>query len=144
MSIKVNEKSQPGVPRVSVIIPVYNGGESFRRCLGNLVAAMPPPYEIIVVADGVTDGSDQLARSFGLEVLNLPQQSGPATARNAGARAASGDVLFFLDADVVAPVDVISSVSAVFQTDSELAALFGSYDDAPGEANFLSQYKNLL
>lgn len=57
---------------------------------------------------------------------------------------AQGDILFFLDADVAVCPDAIGQVAAVFRREPELAAVFGSYDDAPAATNFLSQYKNLF
>lgn len=129
---------------VSVIIPVYNGGESFRRCLTKLFEASPPPLEVIVVSDGDTDGSGQLAEQFGAKVIRLPVCGGPAKARNAGAHQAQGNVLFFVDADVEIYSQTIEQVDAAFQQDPDLAALIGSYDDRPGATNFLSQYRNLL
>jgi len=129
---------------ISVIIPVHNGGENFRKCLSSLAKAVPLPSEVIVVADGDTDGSWHLAEEFGAQVLRLPSPEGPARARNRGARMAQGDILFFLDADVAVCPDVIGQVVAAFRREPELTALFGSYDDAPAAINFLSQYKNLF
>lgn len=129
---------------LSVIIPVHNGGENFRRCLSSIAAAVPPPDEVIVVADGDTDGSWHFAEEFGARVLRIPVPQGPAHARNLGAQSAQGDLLFFIDADVVIPPDAISKVKSTFNSNPQLAALFGSYDDEPGEMNFLSQYKNLI
>jgi glycosyltransferase involved in cell wall biosynthesis len=81
---------------VSVIIPVHNGGESFRQCLSSLQTSIRPPDEIIVVADGDTDGSWRIAEASGAKVLRLPTAGGPARARNIGAKAAQGDILFFV------------------------------------------------
>jgi len=134
----------PAEPTISVIIPVHNGGENFRRCLSALTQAEPPPNEIIVVADGDTDDSGRLAKGFGAQVLITPTPGGPARARNLGARIARGDILFFLDADVVIPPDAMEQIAAAFRAQPELAAIFGSYDDAPAATNFLSQYKNLF
>jgi len=130
--------------RVSVIIPVHNGGDSFRRCLSSLAKTVPPPSEVIVVADGDTDGSWLLAKEFNAKVLRINARGGPAQARNLGAKAAQGDILFFVDADVVVYPDTISQVASTFSREPDLAALIGSYDDAPGATNFLSQYRNLL
>lgn len=113
-------------------------------CLSSVAACTPPPKEIIVVADGDTDGSWRVAEELGMHVLRIPTPGGPARARNLGAGNAKGDILFFVDADVTIPQDAISQVSGAFQHDPDLAAVFGSYDDAPFEANFLSQYKNLF
>lgn len=129
---------------ISVIVPVHNGGASFHRCLLRLAETVPPPSEIIVVADGDTDGSWLLAKEFSTKVLKVSERGGPAQARNLGARAAQGDILFFVDADVVISPEAIRQVAIAFQREPDLAALIGSYDDAPGASNFLSQYKNLF
>ena len=130
--------------KVSVVVPVHNGGQAFRRCLASLQAADPAPWEIVVVADGDSDGSWQVAEQAGARVLRLPQAGGPARARNRGAREASGEVVWFVDADVTIPPDGVGRVAAAFAAALGLDALFGSYDDEPSEPNFLSQYKNLL
>jgi glycosyltransferase involved in cell wall biosynthesis len=134
----------PAKLTISVVIPVYNGGASFRYCLSNLAKAVPAPCEIIVVADGDTDGSWLLAKEFSAKVLRIPTRSGPAKARNLGAIAAQSDIIFFVDADVAICPDTISQVAIAFSREPDLAALIGSYDDAPGATNFLSQYKNLF
>lgn len=127
-----------------MIVPVHNGGESLRRCLSALIGISPAPREIIVVADACTDGSVALAESFGVRTLETPRRSGPSRARNMGAQVAEGDILFFVDADVMVRPDTIDQVVAAFREQPDLTAVFGSYDDAPAEPNFLSQYKNLL
>ncbi len=131
-------------PSVSVIIPVANGGPNFSKCLQSLSADQTSAAEVIVVADGDTDGSWRLAYDFGARVLKTSEPSGPACARNLGARHAGGDILFFVDADVLVPENAVDLVASTFQQDPDLSALFGSYDDSPFEGNFLSQYKNLF
>jgi glycosyltransferase involved in cell wall biosynthesis len=131
-------------PTLSVIIPVHNGGTKFRRCLQNLEASNLAPQEVIVVSDGDSDGSWQVAERFGAQVMRIPTPEGPARARNMGARIATGDILFFFDADVAIPQDALGRISGVFKDNPDLGALFGSYDDEPFESNFLSQYKNLF
>ena len=143
--------SQSVRSKISIIIPVYNGGKVFARCLGHVSALHPGPFEVIVVADGDTDGSRDLAREFEVDVLVNPTCKGPAHARNVGARHAQGDILFFVDADVALRPDALTHIIRVFEECGEntqskpiLAALIGSYDDEPAAQNFLSQYKNLL
>jgi GT2 family glycosyltransferase len=140
---EVSPLSRPAL-KVSVIIPVYYGGAKFRLCLAALANATPPPEEIIVVADGHTDGAWLIAEEFGAKGLHIPVSGGPARARNLGAETAQGEILFFVDADVVVPPDIIRSVENAFHNEPGMAALIGSYDDEPGETNFLSQYKNLF
>jgi glycosyltransferase involved in cell wall biosynthesis len=138
-----SEQSQRD-PSVSVVVPVRNGGAPFEVCLTRIARAFPAPREVIVVADGDSDGSWRVAERYGGRVLRLAAPGGPARARNEGARAAGGDVVFFVDADVAIAPDAVGQVTKAFRTQPDLAAVFGSYDDAPSEGNFLSRYKNLL
>ena len=131
-------------PHISVVVPVHDGGPQLGRCLDALLASSYAAREIVVVDDGSTDGSAARARERGVEVLRLDSRSGPAAARNHGARNARGSVLLFVDADVVVRRDTLSRVAALMRERPRAAAVFGSYDDAPSEENFVSQYKNLL
>lgn len=137
--------AQPPTARdVSVVIPVHRGGDALRRCLEHLAAAEPRAGEVIVVADGPGDGAWQVAERYGARVVELPQRVGAGAARNAGARAARGSVLFFVDADVTVAPDAVGRVVASLAAHPEWSAVFGSYDDAPGPPNFVAQYKGLL
>ena len=129
---------------ISIVIPVHNGGEGFALCLRSIAASNLPPHEIIVVADGESDGSWRIAQEYTTRILPLPESRGPARARNLGAKMATGEVILFIDSDIVIPPDALTLVSRVFQRDPGIAALFGSYDDSPYMADFLSQYKNLF
>ncbi len=129
---------------ISVIIPVYNGGEILCQSLSAISASLERPQEVIVVADGDTDNSWQVATDWGAKVIRVKEKGGPAQARNLGASEAQGDILFFVDADVTIAPDTINQVRLAFAKDDSLAALIGSYDDTPGASNFLSQYKNLF
>ena len=131
-------------PKVSVIVPVHNGGTNFRLCLDALLASRHLPFELIVVDDASTDESNKTASRKGVKVFRLAHCCGPAAARNYGAQRANGEILFFVDADVLVRPESIERVAAAFRGNPDLAALFGSYDDAPAEKNFLSQYKNLF
>ncbi len=128
---------------ISIIVPVYNGHKVLPRCLEALRGSTYQSYELIVVDDSSTDDSAEIARNMGASVYQMAAQSGPAAARNLGARNARGEILFFVDADVVVQPDSVSRIAADFQEHPEVAAVFGSYDAEPAEANFVSQYKNL-
>lgn len=138
------DRKSSDLPILSVVIPVHNGGDAFRQCLVDLKQYLPDCAEVIVVADGESDRSWRLAQDLSFEVILLPQSGGPARARNVGAKAARGKILFFIDADVLVHANTLSQVLAAFQNNPRLSALIGSYDDAPGAPNFLSQYKNLF
>jgi GT2 family glycosyltransferase len=130
-------------PTISVIVPVYRGGEPFDLCLSSLQRLAPGPHETLVVVDGGCGDSAARAARAGFRVVAFDERHGPAAARNRGAAEATGDILFFLDADVLVPSGACAHVARAFAT-GEQAALIGSYDNRPAAANFLSQYKNLV
>ena len=129
---------------ISVVIPVYNSAIHLRSCLEHLRSSTLRSFECIVVDDGSTDDSAAVARQFGATLLSTSERSGPAHARNVGALAARGDLLYFVDADVCVYPDTLARISSAFAADSGLAALIGTYDENPASADFLSQYRNLM
>jgi glycosyltransferase involved in cell wall biosynthesis len=131
-------------PDVSVIVPVYNGSKFLNQCLAGIYSSDYPSFEVIVVDDGSTDGSADISRENGATVLSMPLRGGPAAARNFGVKKAHGGILLFIDADVVVKPETISKIVARFELQPDISAVFGSYDDAPEEQNFLSQYRNLV
>jgi glycosyltransferase involved in cell wall biosynthesis/GT2 family glycosyltransferase len=92
-------------PRVSVVIPTFNRIDRLRRVLEGLAAQSPTgPFEVIVVSDGSTDGTDEYLRGMNtpIPVIALAQENrGPSAARNRGVAAASGEIVLFIDDDVI-------------------------------------------
>ena len=110
-----------------------------------IAASNYPNYECIVADDSSTDDTREIAAQYATRVLELTGGPlGPAYARNRGAEAASGDVVFFVDADVVIRPDTVSKVVETFGQHPDIAAMFGSYDDDPQAGEFSSQFKNLF
>ena len=94
-------------PTLSVIIPCLNDAVLLERCLESLNSQQVPPDEIIVVDNGSTDDSAEVARRAGARVVTEPRR-GITWATQAGFDAADGDILLRTDADVVAPPDYIA------------------------------------
>lgn len=87
-------------PLVSVIIPVYNGEKFLAEAINNVIAQNYQPLEIIVVDDGSTDKTAQIATEFREVIHYIYQENqGPATARNTGIKLAQGEIIAFLDVD---------------------------------------------
>lgn len=130
---------------VSIIMPVYNGVAFLPKSLPPLVAMLRrgEVAELVVVDDTSTDATASMARSLGAQVVPSGGRLGPGGARNQAARDAVGDILWFVDADVVVHDDAARELLAAFD-DPAIVAVFGSYDDRPDATNFLSQYKNLV
>ena len=87
------------IGNLSVVIPTYNRASSLERCL----RALPADVEAIVVDDGSADGTSTVPGRVGHPLLHYvrKENSGPASARNLGARVARGDILAFTDDDCV-------------------------------------------
>jgi len=130
--------------RVSVVVPAHNSPAQVAGCLAAIRASSGSDVEIIVADDASTDETPEVARAAGARLVQLARNSGPAAARNAGARVANGEVLLFLDQDVLAAPGTIERVVRTLQERPELAAIFGSYDAAPVDPGVVSQFRNLL
>ncbi|MGA3117424.1 MAG: glycosyltransferase family A protein [Syntrophobacteraceae bacterium] len=99
---------------------------------------------MIVVDYSSSDNLCQVCAAREVKVIRFPKSSGPAAARNRGAAEARGDILLFVDSDVVIRRDSVARVVDSFVLNPDIAAVFGSYDDDPAEKDFFSQYKNLV
>ena len=113
-------------PQHSVIVPAYNAERTIGACVAALCAqSFDQPYEIIVIDDGSTDGTAVVARAAGARVIITPNGR-PAAARNAGLRAASGEIICCTDADCIPHADWLRHITAPF-ADTDIAACKGSY-----------------
>ena len=121
--------------RFSVIIPAFNAAATLARAIESVRAQSWPAHEIIVVDDGSPDASADVAQGFG-EAVHVIRQSngGVSRARNAGAAAASGDWLAFLDADDWYAPDRLKRHADWIAEDPTLDFLTGDYEyrDAAG------------
>src|SRR5215469_861920 len=90
---------------ISVIVPVHNGLHVIGCCLEALRLSTYPNFEVLVVDDCSTDATPQIVKNFGVQCLKTPRKLGPAGARNLGAEHGMGEILAFVDADVVVPPD---------------------------------------
>jgi glycosyltransferase involved in cell wall biosynthesis len=129
-------------PTLSIVIPFHRNLSYLRRCLAAF-QPLPAGVEVIVVADGAVDDCRPLIREFAARLLEIPGPSGPAIARNRGAAVAHGEVLVFVDSDVVVAPNALARIVERFRLEPDVQAVFGTYDDLPGATNFVSQYKNL-
>ena len=133
------------VSGISVIMPVYNGCQFIVHSLPPLLDMLHRGEinEMIVVDDGSTDDTVKTASGLGARVISSGGRLGPGGARNKAASCASGDILWFVDADVIVHEDAARRLVTGFR-EPDVVAVFGAYDDQPAAVNFLSQYKNLV
>ncbi|GAA2207656.1 hypothetical protein GCM10009850_031140 [Nonomuraea monospora] len=112
-------------PLVSVIIPSYNRSDVLRLCLDAVRAQTHPNVEVIVVDDCGTEDAAQVAASMGAKVVRTGVNGGPTPARNLGAEHATGEILFFLDADIALEPDAVANAVRLLETHPRVGALGG-------------------
>ena len=128
---------------LAVIIPVYNSSRLLRETLIAVQSGARYPDELIVVDDGSTDDSAEVARQFGAQVIVMEANAGPAACRNQAALRSTSELLAFLDADTCVHADTLEMMERHFLQDPTLAAVIGAYDDTPRDPGLCSQYRNL-
>ena len=131
-------------PTISVIMPAYNAAHYLEWSLPPLMEMLErgTVSEVIVVDDCSTEASTaELARRGGARTIRTPGNGGPGAARNLGAKEAVGQILWFVDADVIAYRDGPERIRRAL-ADHTVCAVFGSYDDLPPAPAFAAQYKN--
>ncbi len=127
-----------------MVVPAHRDGEMLEVCLDALAALDPPPREVIVAVDGGCAAVAAAAERRRFRVISLPVGTGVSVARNAGATAACGEWLMFIDSDVRVNGDHVAAGCAVMERHPYAVAAFGSYDDDPADAGMVSRYRNLL
>lgn len=113
---------------VSVIIPAYDAARFLARAVASVRRQTVNPREVIVVDDGSTDGTAEVAAGLGEDLVVLRQaNAGPGAARNRGARAATGAAICFLDADDEYEPVMIEQLAAALADFPEAAVASGAY-----------------
>ena len=88
-------------PRVSLVIPTYKRQADLRECLRSVFDLESLPYEVIVVDSNSRDGTEELKNSFPIKFISTEEKRGHPSAMNLGISLANGDIVAFLDDDVV-------------------------------------------
>jgi MoaA/NifB/PqqE/SkfB family radical SAM enzyme len=129
-------------PAVSVVVPVYNGAATLDACLDALEAALPADTEVIVVDDGSTDATPDLLAQRPWRVIRHDAQGGTSAARNTGWRSSRGDVVVFLDADMVVEPTALRRMLALLEEDPSIQGVNGFVDLEPGAPGLTSAFAN--
>ena len=128
------------MPKVSVVIPNRNGSGTLAACLKAATEQDYPAFEIIVVDDASTDGSVEVIEGFPVRLIKFESQRGAAAARNSGAEAAMGDIIFFTDADCVMPPGTIQRVVEAYQNHPDKVT-GGTYCTEPYDPGFFNRFQ---
>jgi GT2 family glycosyltransferase len=128
--------------RVSIVVPFHRNLAQLDACLGAL-QPLPPWADLTIAADGAVDRCHGLALQHRAQVVEIDGPLGPAVARNRAVAATTGDIVVFIDSDVVVAPGVVEQFRNLFTERRDVAAAFGAYDEEPRDSGFMSQYKNL-
>jgi len=92
-------------PKVSIIIPTYNSGETLTKCLESIHGQTYPFFEVIIIDNFSSDNTLRIANEFGAKIIR--QRCNPAFARNIGIANSTGKYILFLDSDQVLSPQVV-------------------------------------
>ena len=118
-------------PRITVVVCTYNGCATIRECLEGLSRLEYPNTETIVIDDGSTDGTAQIAREFDVRLVST-ENRGLSAARNLGLELASGEIIAYLDDDAYPDPHWLDYLAEAFRT-TEFTAVGGPNLPPPGE-----------
>jgi hypothetical protein len=125
-------------------MPMLNAAAYLPSVLEGLKRSTFQDFEFLLVDDGSTDGSRELAETMGVATLWSGGRQGAGVARNVGVRDARATILVFVDADVVLHPTALAQIAQRFAADPTLAAVMGAYDEAPAAPGLVSRFRNLL
>jgi O-antigen biosynthesis protein len=120
-------------PSISVVVCSCNGSRTIRECCEGLRRLNYPRFDVIVVDDGSTDGTAAIARDYDFRVISTPNR-GLSQARNTGLRAATGEIVAYIDDDAYPDPDWLSYLAHSFMT-SDAAAVGGPNIPPPGDGS---------
>jgi GT2 family glycosyltransferase len=100
-------------PRISVVVCSYNGARTIRDCCEGLMRLNYPNYEVIVVSDGSTDATAEIAEEYPFTVIRTANR-GLSSARNTGMEAAAGEIIAYTDDDARPDPDWLRYLAATF------------------------------
>ena len=134
-------RAAPAERFISVVTPTRNGAGTIGRCLRAALASDYRRFEVVVADDASEDGSVEIARSFPCRLVRLPRHGGVSRARNAGARAALGELLLFIDSDCLLSPEALAVANASFGERRD-RVLGGTYTPVPHDRDFFSAFQS--
>jgi glycosyltransferase involved in cell wall biosynthesis len=127
---------------ISFVIPMYNGEKTIAKTLESLKSVDYDDFEVIVVDDCSTDSSVEIVKKFNCQLVRADKKLGAALARNVGVENSKGDLIFFIDADILVYPDCAKRVAKTFEENQDVVAVVGVLSKDNPYSNFSSQYKN--
>ncbi len=128
---------------LSIIIPNHNGESTIGKCLEAAYGNMPPDVEVVVVDDCSSDNSVDVIKKFSCKLIRLEAHRGASAARNGGAQAAGGEVLFFIDSDCLLTEGTLKTALETYKQHPN-ALIGGTYTPLPYDRDFFSKFQSVF
>jgi glycosyltransferase involved in cell wall biosynthesis len=141
MSTLTKEMIEAQQAFVSVIIPTYNAEGQIADCIRAIRNSDYTNYEIIVIDDCSDDGTTESIRDVPGRIFKTPERTGPAGARNLGIQHAAGDMLVFVDADIVVQPSTLRRLLESFLQRPDIVSVCGTYTSHCDYRNISSLYQ---
>lgn len=125
---------------ISIVIPTYNASRFIPDLLDSIFKQAVDDMEVIIVDDCSTDNTVEIVRKYPVRLIAMERNGGPAKARNRGVREAKGDIIFFLDSDVVVLNGTVKAVKEHFEKNPSAKCVIGICDTMSLNKGFVPHY----
>jgi len=129
-------------PDLSIIIPLYNDEKNINKALDAIFNNTFKNFEVIIIDDGSTDNSVENIKFYPVKIFRQ-QNFGPAKARNLGVKKANGNIIVFIDSDIIMPAFALQKIHETFANHQDINILGGMPDAINHYHNIISDYENL-
>ncbi len=128
--------------KISIVIPAHGKENYIQKCLQAIQEQQIKNFECIVVLDGKNPNLKSIIESYPFRLIELEKNQGPAVARNTGARNANGEIVLFLDSDMILFPNATKIIQEKFE-DKNIHVIQGMYHDSPANPNFTTKFMAL-
>lgn len=125
--------------KISIVVPTLNSEKTISKCMDSILSSSYRDYEVIIVDGGSSDKTLELLEGYEAKLIEL-KGAGAAKARNFGAKSADGNILLFLDSDVLIGRKGLEKVRDDFLNNPEVSAVIGIYDLQPANGGFFPTF----
>jgi len=125
---------------ISIVIPTYNASRFMPALLESIFNQAVNDMEVIIVDDCSTDNTVEIVTKYPVRIIQMETNAGPARARNRGVNEAEGDIIFFLDSDVLVLEGTIKEVEEYFKNNPDVQCIIGICATTPLNSGFVPTY----
>jgi len=132
------------MPFISIITPIYNSPKTIKAYLDAIFNSTYKDFELVLIDDGSPEDLQEFLKGYPPVIFKkLEHRHGAYYARHQAVEMSHGQVLLFLDADVIVKPETLGKIAAVLEDHPEASGMIGSYDDSPQAGNTVTQFKFL-